>query len=66
MSRIYITSLNKQLKHVTHQPVPKPAQEQDEYQVQPMGNEHVNAPNINATQRGEAINQHQNATESVV
>jgi hypothetical protein len=40
MSIIVITSLNKQLKQVTHQLVPKPAQEQDEQQVQPMGNEH--------------------------
>jgi hypothetical protein len=34
--------------------------------MQPMGNEHVCAPNIDATQRGEANEQHQNVTELVV
>jgi hypothetical protein len=31
-----------------------------------IGNEHVNAPNTNAAQRGEANEQHQNVVESVV
>jgi hypothetical protein len=33
MLRVGIRSFRKQLKHVTHQPVPKPSQEQDEQQV---------------------------------
>jgi hypothetical protein len=31
-----------------------------------MGNKHVNAPNTNVAQRGEANEQHQNVAESVV
>jgi hypothetical protein len=31
-----------------------------------MGNEHVNAPNIDATHRGEANERHQNVVELVV
>jgi hypothetical protein len=34
--------------------------------MQPMGNEHVNAPNINVAQRGEANKQHQNVAKLVI
>jgi hypothetical protein len=59
-------SLKKQLEHVAHQPTSKPAQKQDEQQVQPMGNELVNAPSTNATQRGKSNEQRHNAIEPVV
>jgi hypothetical protein len=39
----------KTIKQVARQPTSKPAQKQDEQQVQPMGNELVNAPNTYAT-----------------
>jgi len=52
MSRIVIRSLRKQIEQVRHQPIQKHAQEQNEQQVQPMGNESVNASNMDATQRG--------------
>jgi hypothetical protein len=52
MSRVVIRSLRKKLEHVRHQHVPELTQKQDE-QVQPVGNEPVNAQNTNATQRGE-------------
>jgi hypothetical protein len=42
MSRVLIRSLRKKLKQVRHQPIQEHAQEQDEQQVQPMGDEHVN------------------------
>jgi hypothetical protein len=51
MSRVVIKSLRKQLEQITHQPVSEHAQEQNQQQMQPMGNEHVNAPNIDAIQR---------------
>ncbi len=41
-----IKSLRKQLDQVIHQPTLKHAQMQDEQHVQPMGNELVNAPNM--------------------
>jgi hypothetical protein len=51
MSRVVTRSLKKQLEQVRHELVPKPTQEQDELQVQPMGNELVNVSNVNATQK---------------
>jgi hypothetical protein len=66
MSRILTRSFRKQLEKITHQPIPKLTQEQDEQQVQPMGNKPRNAPNTNVTQRVEANEQHQNATKLVV
>jgi hypothetical protein len=43
---VVIKSLRKQLDQVIHQPTLKHAQMQDEQHVQPMGNELVNAPNM--------------------
>jgi len=40
------------LEHVTHQHVSKPAQEQDEQLMQPMGINPMNALNMDATQKG--------------
>ncbi len=54
MSRVVIKSLKKQLKQVLHQPFLEPMQKQDGQQVQPMGNELVNASTMDVTQRGEA------------
>jgi len=48
MLRVVIKSLKKQLEHVRHQPVQEHAQKQDEQQVQLMGDELVNAPNMDA------------------
>jgi hypothetical protein len=62
MSRMVIKSLIKQLKQVTHQPVLELVQEQDEQQMQPTRNEYLNASNMDATQRGEVDEQHQNVT----
>jgi len=53
MSRVVIKSPKKKLKHVIHQPFLKPTQKQDGQQVQPMGNELVNASTMDVTQRGE-------------
>jgi hypothetical protein len=50
MSRVVTRSFRKQFKQVRHQPISDLAQKQDE-QVQLMGDEHVNAPNMDATQR---------------
>ncbi len=66
MSRIITISLGKQLEQVRHQLVHEYAQEQDEWQVQPMGNELVNAPNMDATHRGKTNEQHQNVMELVM
>ncbi len=44
----------------------KLTQIQDEHQVQPMGDEPVNAPNMDSTQRVEANKQHQNVAEPVM
>jgi hypothetical protein len=38
---------------------------QDEQQMQPMGDESMNAPNTDATQRGKVNEQHQNVTDCV-
>jgi hypothetical protein len=65
MSRVVIRSLRKQIEQVRHQPIQEHAQEQNE-QVQPMGNESMNASNMDATQRGEVNEQNQNATKQVV
>ncbi len=54
-----IKSLRKQLDHVIDQPTLKHAQMQDEQHVQPMGNELVNAPNMEVAERIEFNNQHQ-------
>jgi hypothetical protein len=43
---VVIKNLRKQLDQVTHQPILKHAQMQDEQDVQPIGNELVNAPNM--------------------
>ncbi len=53
MSRVVTKSLRKQLEHVKRQHVQKHAQAQDEQQLQLMGDEPMNAPNTDATQRGE-------------
>ncbi len=66
MSIIVIRSFRKQSKHIRHQPIQKHAQEQDEQQVQPMGDEPVNAPNTNATHRGKINEQYQNVPEPIV
>jgi hypothetical protein len=42
MSIVVTISLRKQLEQVRHQPIPKPAQEQNEQQVRPMKIELVN------------------------
>ncbi len=34
--------------------------------MQPMGNKHVNAPNMDVTQRGKANEQHQNEIELIM
>ncbi len=52
MLRIVIISFISQLEDVKHQPTQEHAQKQDEQQVQPMGDEPMNAPNPNAIQRG--------------
>ncbi len=62
MSRVVIRSLRKQLKQVIHQPIRKHAQEQDEQQMQPMGDERVNVAHMDATQKGKVNEQHQNVT----
>jgi hypothetical protein len=56
---VVIKSLRKQLDHVIDQPTLKHAQMQDEQHVQPMGNELVNAPNMEVAERIEFNNQHQ-------
>ncbi len=66
MSRVVIRSLRKQIEQVRQQPIQEHAQEQNEQQVQPMGNESMNASNMDATQRGEVNEQNQNATKQVV
>jgi hypothetical protein len=66
MSRAITISLIKQLKQVRHQPIQEHAQEQDEQQVQSMGDEPMNAPNMDVTQRGEINEQHQNVIKAVV
>ncbi len=66
MSRIVSKNLRKQLKQVKHQHVHEHAQKQDEQQVQPTRDELVNAPNTNATQRGEVNEQHQNVAKPIV
>ncbi len=53
MSKVVIRSFRKQLQQVRHQPIQEHAKEQDEQQVQPMGNEPMNAPNMDVTQGGE-------------
>jgi hypothetical protein len=60
MLRVVTKSLKKQLEHVRHQPIQEHAQKQDEQQVQLMGDEPVNAPNMDATLREEINEQHQN------
>jgi len=57
MSRVVTKSLRKLLEH---------AQEQNEQQLQLMGNEHVNAPNMDVTERGKVNEQHQNVAKPVV
>jgi hypothetical protein len=47
MSKIVTTSFKKYLDQITHQHVSKLAQMQDEQQMQHVGNELVNAPNMN-------------------
>jgi hypothetical protein len=49
MLRVITKSLKKQLKHFKHQPIQEHAQKQDEQQVQLMGDEPVNAPNMDVT-----------------
>jgi hypothetical protein len=48
MLKVVTKSLKKQLEHVRHQPIQEHAQKQDE-QVQLMGDELVNAPNMDVT-----------------
>jgi len=57
MLRIVTINLFKKLKQVKHQLVQEHAQEQDE-QVQPMGDEPMNALNTDVTQRGKINEQH--------
>jgi hypothetical protein len=45
MSRVGTRSFRKQLKQIKHQPISDLVQEQDEQQVQLMGDEPMNAPN---------------------
>jgi hypothetical protein len=52
MPRVVIRSFRKQLKHITHQPILKSTQKQNEQQVQPTRIKPMNAPNIDVTQRG--------------
>jgi hypothetical protein len=66
MSTVVTRSFKKQLEHVRHQPVQEYAQEQDERQVQPMGDELVNALKMDATQKGEVNEQHQNVAKPIV
>jgi hypothetical protein len=66
MTKVVTRSLKKQLEQVKHQHVSKLAQKQDQQQVQPMGNKHVNVPNTNVTQRGEVNEQHQNVVKWIV
>jgi len=66
MLRVVIRSFRKQIEQVRHQPIQEHAQEQNEQQVQPMGNELVDASHMDATQRGEVNEQNQNATKQVV
>jgi hypothetical protein len=54
MSRVIIKSLKKQLKRVLHQPFLEPTQKQNGQQVQPIGNELVNASTMDVTQRGKS------------
>jgi hypothetical protein len=54
------------LDQVIHQLVSKLAQIEDEQQMQPMGDELVNAPNMDVTHWVGADKQHQNATKLVM
>ncbi len=56
----------KTIKQITHQLVSKPAQKQNEQQVQSTGNKLVNAPKLDETQRREANEQYSNATKLVM
>jgi hypothetical protein len=47
MSIIFAKSFKKQIKQVTHQPISKPTQKQDEQQMQPTRNKLMNAPKTN-------------------
>ncbi len=58
MSKIVTTSFKKYLDQITHQHVSKLAQMQDEQQMQHVGNELVNAPNMNVAQNVEANERH--------
>jgi len=49
MLRVVTKSLKKQLERVRHQHVQEHAQKQDEQQAQLMGDEPLNAPNMDAT-----------------
>lgn len=66
MSRVVTISLKKQLEQVRQELVLKPTQEQDELQVQPMGNELVNVSNVNVAQKENDFEWHQNETTQVV
>ncbi len=66
MSKTIIKSFRKQLKQVKHQPIQEDAQEQDEQQVRPKGDEHVNAPNMDVAQKGKVNEQHQNVAKLVM
>jgi uncharacterized protein YabN with tetrapyrrole methylase and pyrophosphatase domain len=66
MLKIVITSLKKQLKQVRHPHVQENAQEQDEQQVQLMGDELVNARNMDGAQKVKVDKQYQNVVELVV
>jgi uncharacterized membrane protein YdfJ with MMPL/SSD domain len=66
MSIIFTKSLIKQLEQITHQLVSKPAQKQNEQQVQSTGNKLMNAPKSDETQRRESNEQYENATKLVM
>ncbi len=51
------------MDQVIHQLASKLTQIQDEQQMQPMGDEPVNAPNMDVAHQVEANEQHQNATK---